>query len=261
MKYATTQASSDVKPWPYPAIVAHRGGGNLAPENTLAAIDTAVRYGHTMIEFDVKLSQDDAIFLLHDDTLERTSNGQGIAGHLCWRQLQQLDAGSWFSDAFRGESLPLLSQVAQRCRQHDIMANIEIKPGPGTGTRTGQRVASAACTLWQGMTPPLISSFDLLALRAAQQTAAELPRGLLLDKWRDDWQSLTDELDCLSVHLNHQLLDPQRIGMLQRAGLRILAYTVNHAERAAELLRLGVDCICTDRIDIINADLTGQVHY
>lgn len=65
--------------WPYPRIVAHRGGGKLAPENTLAAIDVGARYGHTMIEFDAKLSKDGQIFLLHDDNLERTSNGWGVA--------------------------------------------------------------------------------------------------------------------------------------------------------------------------------------
>ncbi|WP_025472337.1 glycerophosphodiester phosphodiesterase family protein, partial [Yersinia pestis] len=93
--------------WPYPPIVAHRGGGSLAPENTLAAIDVGARYGHKMIEFDAKLSQDGQIFLLHDDTLERTSNGWGVAGELTWEKLIQLDAGDWFSKAFRGERLPL----------------------------------------------------------------------------------------------------------------------------------------------------------
>ncbi len=72
--------------WPYPHIVAHRGGGKLAPENTLAAIDVGARYGHTMIEFDAKLSKDGEIFLLHDDNLERTSNGWGVAGELPWQR-------------------------------------------------------------------------------------------------------------------------------------------------------------------------------
>ncbi|MCU6319507.1 glycerophosphodiester phosphodiesterase family protein, partial [Klebsiella aerogenes] len=97
--------------WPYPHIVAHRGGGKLAPENTLAAIDVGARYGHTMIEFDAKLSKDGQIFLLHDDNLERTSNGWGVAGELSWDDLLKVDAGSWYSREFKGEPLPLLSQV------------------------------------------------------------------------------------------------------------------------------------------------------
>jgi glycerophosphoryl diester phosphodiesterase len=237
--------------WPYPHIVAHRGGGKLAPENTLAAIDTGARFGHTMIEFDVKLSQDGQIFLLHDDNLERTSNGWGVAGRLPWSDLLQVDAGSWFSRDFKGEPLPLLSQVAQRCREHGMMANIEIKPTTGTGPLTGETVARAARELWAEMTPPLLSSFDIDALAAAHQAAPELPRGLLLDEWRDDWRALTTQLGCVSIHLNHRLLDEARIAALKDAGLRILVYTVNKPERAAELLRAGVDAICTDRIDII----------
>ena len=240
--------------WPYPHIVAHRGGGKLAPENTLAAIDVGAQLGHTMIEFDVKLSRDGHIFLLHDDNLERTSNGWGVAGHLTWNELLNVDAGGWFSGEFKGEPLPLLSQVAERCREHSMMANIEIKPTTGTGPQTGKAVALAAQTLWQGMTAPLISSFEIDALEAAQQAAPELPRGLLLDEWRDDWHQLTTRLNCVSIHLNHTLLDEARIKTLKEAGLRILVYTVNSPQRAAQLLGWGVDCICTDRIDRIGPD-------
>lgn len=240
--------------WPYPRIVAHRGGGKRAPENTLAAIDVGARYGHTMIEFDAKLSQDGQIFLLHDDTLERTSNGWGVAGELTWNELLHVDAGSWFSREFKGEKLPLLADVAARCREHGMLANIEIKPTTGTGPLTGKAVALAARALWQGMTPPLLSSFEVDALEAAQAAAPELPRGLLLDAWRDDWQALTRRLECVSIHLNHKLLDAARVDMLKAAGLHILVYTVNSPQRAAELLNWGVDCICTDAIDVIGPD-------
>lgn len=240
--------------WPYPRIVAHRGGGKLAPENTLAAIDVGAHYGHKMIEFDAKLSKDGQIFLLHDDNLERTSNGWGVAGELAWNDLLKVDAGSWFSGEFKGEHLPLLSEVADRCRQHGLMANIEIKPTTGTGALTGKTVALAARSLWAGMTAPLLSSFEIDALEAALEAAPELPRGLLLDEWRDDWQALTSRLKCVSIHLNHRLLDEARVRMLREAGLRILVYTVNQPQRAAELLSWGVDCICTDKIDLIGPD-------
>lgn len=207
--------------WPYPHIVAHRGGGKLAPENTTAAIDVGARYGHTMIEFDAKLSKDGEIFLLHDDNLERTSNGWGVAGELPWRDLLKVDAGSWFSGEFKGEPLPLLAEVADRCRQHGMMANIEIKPTTGTGPLTGKVIAIAARELWEGMTAPLLSSFDIDALEAAQAAVPELPRGLLLDAWREDWRALTTRLGCVSIHLNHKLLDEARVTLLKEAGLHI----------------------------------------
>jgi glycerophosphoryl diester phosphodiesterase len=237
--------------WPYPSIVAHRGGGKLAPENTLAAIDVGARYGHTMIEFDAKLTRDGKIFLLHDDTLERTSNGWGIAGDLSWDELLNVDAGSWYSRQFKGEPLPLLSQVAERCREHGMMANIEIKPTTGTEAETGKAVALAARELWQGQTSPLLSSFAIEALEAAQNVAPELPRGLLLDEWRDDWREITDRLGCVSIHLNHKLLNEARVRALKAAGLHNLVYTVNVPQRAKTLLGWGVDAICTDRIDEI----------
>ncbi|XTZ38693.1 glycerophosphodiester phosphodiesterase [Salmonella enterica] len=237
--------------WPYPHIVAHRGGGKLAPENTLAAIDVGASFGHKMIEFDAKLSKDGQIFLLHDDNLERTSNGWGVAGELRWDDLLKVDAGSWFSGEYKGEPLPLLSQVAERCRQHGMMANIEIKPTTGSGALTGKTVALAARDLWADMPAPLLSSFEIDALEAAQQAVPELPRGLLLDEWRDDWREVTSRLECVSIHLNHRLLDEARVKMLREAGLHILVYTVNQPQRAAELLRWGVDCICTDKIDVI----------
>jgi len=242
------------KTWPYPAIVAHRGGGKLAPENTLAGIDTGARLGHKMIEFDVKLSLDSEIFLLHDDTLDRTSNGWGIAGQLPWEKLLQLDVGGWFGNDFAGERLPLLSQVAERCASYNMMANIEIKPTTGLEAETGRVVALAARELWQNQTAPLLSSFSYDALAAAMQAVPELPRGLLLHEWHDDWQQMTESLDCISVHFNHKVLNQERVAALKAAGLRILVYTVNQPERARALLSWGVDAICTDRIDLLSAD-------
>ncbi|PKH23820.1 glycerophosphodiester phosphodiesterase [Enterobacterales bacterium CwR94] len=242
------------KSWPYPTIVAHRGGGHRAPENTLAAIDVGAQYGHQMIEFDAKLSADGEIFLLHDDTLDRTSNGWGDAGKLNWAELVSFDAGEWFNDAYRGERLPLLSQVAAKCREHSMMANIEIKPSPGVEAKTGQAVALAARQLWQGQTAPLLSSFSYEALAAAQAAVPELPRGLLLDAWQDDWPALTQALDCVSIHLNYRVLTPARTALLKAAGLRVLVYTVNQSDKARELLSWGVDAICTDAIDTLLPD-------
>jgi len=242
--------------WPYPHIVAHRGGGKLAPENTLAGIDTAARLGHKMIEFDAKLSLDGEIFLLHDDTLDRTSNGWGLAGQLPWEKLLRLDVGSWFSKAFARERLPLMAEVAERCAKYQMMANIEIKPTIGLDAETGHAVAVAARDFWHTQIPPLLSSFSTQALEAAKQAAPELPRGLLLHEWREDWLSLIQDLDCISIHLNHKILDEARVAVLKTAGLRVLVYTVNSPERARTLLKWGVDAICTDRIDLLGPDFS-----
>ncbi|HEX3616639.1 MAG TPA: glycerophosphodiester phosphodiesterase family protein, partial [Solirubrobacteraceae bacterium] len=117
--------------WPYPRAVAHRGGGTLAPENTLAGIRTGVKFGLKMIEFDAKLSADNAVFLLHDDHVDRTSDGRGAAAQMDYASIARLDAGSSFGAAFKGERMPTLDEVAAACGQYGLAANIEIKPCPG----------------------------------------------------------------------------------------------------------------------------------
>ncbi|KAA0088240.1 glycerophosphodiester phosphodiesterase [Paraburkholderia sp. T12-10] len=241
--------------WPYPRIVAHRGGGALAPENTLAAIETGARLGLRMIEFDAKLSADDVPFLLHDDTVDRTSNGRGAAARKTYTELAALDAGSWFDTRFRDERMPTLVQVHERCVALGLAANIEIKPCPGREVVTGRLVAQEAARLWQGVEPPpLLSSFSFDALAAARDEQPELPRGLLFGAVPPDWRAQTDALGCVSLHVDHRKLDAGLVAGIKAAGLHLLAYTVNDPARALMLAHWGVDAVCTDRIDLIGAD-------
>ena len=250
-----SSSASAPRGWPYPRIVAHRGGGSLAPENTLAAIDTGADRGLKMIEFDAKLSADDIVFLLHDDTVDRTSNGRGAAARKLYAELAVLDAGSWFDARFAGERMPTLAQVHERCTARDLAANIEIKPCPGREVITGARVAHEAALLWQGAdVPPLLSSFSFDALAAARNARPSLPRGLLFGAVPRDWHELTEALGCVSLHADHRRLDARLVNDIKEAGLFILAYTVNDPQRARTLGQWGVDTICTDRIDLIGAD-------
>lgn len=241
--------------WPYPRVVAHRGGGTLAPENTLAAIETGARLGLKMIEFDAKLSADNVPFLLHDDTVDRTSDGHGAAARMRYEALARLDAGSWFDLRFAGEWMPALDEVAGHCRELGLAANVEIKPCPGRETLTGEIVARETARLWDGVVPPpLLSSFSFEALRAARAAAVALPRGLLFDAVPSDWRQQAMALGCVSLHADHRYLTAPLVAAIKDAGLRVLAYTVNAPERASELASWGVDAICTDRIDLIGGD-------
>ena len=151
--------------WRYPRFCAHRGAGKLAPENTLAAFRLGHAHGYRMAEFDVKLSADGVAFLLHDATLDRTTNAQGRADARTWRELSQLDAGSWHSPAYAGEPLPTLAAIARWSIAHDVAVNIEIKPTPGRERESGAAIALDAATSWAGArTPPLLSSFSEDAL-------------------------------------------------------------------------------------------------
>jgi glycerophosphoryl diester phosphodiesterase len=239
--------------WPYPRWIAHRGAGKLAPENTLAAFRTGATHGYRMFECDAKLSHDGVPFLLHDATLQRTTNGHGIAGELDWQALSRLDAGRWHSRGFAGEPLPTLEAVAGYCIGNNYLLNIEIKPTPGAERRTGEVVAATAARLWDGQpVPPLLTSFQPEALQGARDAAAGLPRGLLLDTLWTGWLETALTLGCVAVVCNHALWDRSSLTQARSAGLRCLCYTVNDEWAAHRLLDLGIDGIITDRVDLFS---------
>jgi glycerophosphoryl diester phosphodiesterase len=235
--------------WPFPRIIAHRGGGSLAPENTLAAIRLGQSLGYSAHEFDVKLTLDDRSILLHDATLERTTNGTGRAADLVFDELRALDAGSWHSDAFRGENVPAFAEVAQVLLSKGTLADIEIKPTPGFDWRTGTRVALEAQQLWSGApAKPLFTSFSYEALMAAKEAAPEIPRGWLISQFTDaDWKRLED-LEAEALVTNHRNFPPAEIERVKTAGYRVIVYTVNEAAVAQEYLDAGIDAIVTDNL-------------
>ena len=239
--------------WPYPRWVAHRGAGKLAPENTLAAFRYGASHGYRMFECDVKLSSDDVPFLMHDATLNRTTNGRGVGGEAPWSVLSQLDAGSWHSRAFAGEPLASLESIARYCLHNSYFLNIEIKPTPGTERHTGEVVARHAQRLWKGVSvPPLLTSFSLQALEGAQAAAPQLPRGLLLDTLRVGWIESALMLGCVAVVCNYALWDTSTVTQAKSAGFKTLSYTVNDEWAAQRLIDLGTDGIITDRVDLFS---------
>jgi glycerophosphoryl diester phosphodiesterase len=251
----------DLSAWPYPRWVAHRGAGKLAPENTLAAFRVGASHGFRMFECDVKLSSDGVPFLLHDATLQRTTNARAklgtgnsaVGGDHPWGRLAQLDAGSWHSRAFAGEPLPTLGNIAAFCIRNGYFLNIEIKPTPGTERHTGEVVAREAARLWSGQAvPPLLTSFEPDALRGALDSAPGLPRGLLLDTLWSGWLETALTLDCRAIVCNHALWDRSSVTQAQSAGFRALSYTVNDEWAAQRLMDLGTDGIITDRVDLFS---------
>jgi glycerophosphoryl diester phosphodiesterase len=242
-------------PWPYPRWIAHRGAGKLAPENTLAAFRLGAQHGYRMAECDAKLSADGAVFLLHDDTLDRTTDGHGTAGDQPWSVLARRDAGGWHSRHYAGEPLPSLEAVARFCRANACLLNIEIKPTPGLEEETGREVAREAARLWNGAgTPPLLTSFQPPSLVGAQATAPHLPRGLLLEKLWDGWLDVAQRLSCVAVVCDQVLWDADTLEAVHGAGMRALAYTVNDPREADRLWSLHIDGLITDRVDLFAPD-------
>ena len=246
-----TQSHSD---WPYPKLIAHRGAGRHAPENTLAAMRKGVSHGYTMMEYDVKLSRDGIALLLHDDRLDRTSNATGNAADKTWAELSVVDAGSWHSAQYAGEPIPSLHAIAAYTQANHILSNVEIKPHTGLETETGKQVALLVRQLWQGSAvPPLLSSFSEDALQAAMEVAPELPRALLLeDEVPTDWQERAQRLQCQGLNLNDKHTTRQIVEDMRAAGYTVAIWTVNNEARARELLSWGCNAIFTDEVTALS---------
>lgn len=230
--------------WPLPRWFAHRGGGSLAPENTLAGIRLAARLGFRAVEFDVMLTADGTPVLIHDETLERTTNG---AGHVC----DTPDAVLFALDAGNGERLPRFAEAAALCRELGLLANVEIKPAAGHEVATAEVVARLTAEHWRGAdVQPLISSFSLAALEAARDLAPEIRRGVLFEKPPADWLAQLRRLQAVSLHCDADLLTDEVLAEARAHDIPVLCYTVNTEKQAKMLFARGVSTLFTDRLDL-----------
>ncbi len=225
-----------------PHIIGHRGAAGIAPENTLGGFRAAAALGVSWVEFDVQMTADGRAVVLHDDTLDRTTDGGGPVTALSLDEIAAFDAGLWFDPAFAGETVPTLEEAIDLLGDLGVGANIEIKQPADAAA-----VSTLVDAIWPETLPlPLISSFSTAALGAARDAAPRLPRGLLLDVPGSDWRDLAVEVDAASIHCNHLHLTSAKSREIRSAGYPLLAYTVNHAGRAEELFGWGVNAIFSD---------------
>src|SRR3954470_9308428 len=229
-------------PWPYPKIVAHRGGGAFAPENTLGALRFGASLGFRAVEFDVMLAGDGTPVLIHDETTDRTTGVHGEVPKMSFAQLNEL-------------SIPSFEEAGKLCRVLGLWANVEIKPAKGHERATGEAVARMARALWRGAeVQPVLSSFSVDALASARAAVPELPRGYLVDALPADWEAEAKRIKCFSVHGNQKKLSQAQAKAILGAGYGLLCWTVNDPAVARRLLAWGVDCLVTDALKDIGPD-------
>jgi glycerophosphoryl diester phosphodiesterase len=234
--------------WPYPRIVAHRGGGRLAPENTLGAIRLGASMGFRGVEFDVMLAGDGTPVVIHDETVDRTTDGKGEVSKMSFAELSAFSID-------KAEKIPRYEDAVHLCRELGIWANVEIKPAKGHERATGEAVARMTRELWRGAPlAPVLSSFSIEALEAAQVVAPELPRGYLVSKVPETWDATMQRLGCVALHCHYQSLGGKLAADIHEAGYAILLWTVNEPDEARRLLAIGANCLVTDALDRIGPD-------
>ncbi|MBM3521343.1 MAG: glycerophosphodiester phosphodiesterase [Alphaproteobacteria bacterium] len=232
-----------------PVIIGHRGAKSNAPENTLAGLRRAHEEGAPWVEFDVKLTKDNVPVLIHDETLERTTNGRGPVRDLTLASIKLVDAGcpAQFGDRFKGERIPTLEEALTLLRELGMGFNLEIKPCPGRERETAVAAVRMVQRLWPAQAPvPIISSFKLPSLEAARATAPALPRGYLAERLEAGWVESAKRLDCATIHPGYRALTVAQVRLAKQHGFPVLTWTVNEPARAVELRGWGVDSLITD---------------
>lgn len=223
-------------PWPKPQrddglwVIGHRGAAGLAPENTLASFEHAVRLGVDAVELDVHLSADERLVVIHDERVDRTTNGSGTVGGMPFAALRSLDAGG-------GECVPTLDEVLETVPAR-IAVNIELK-----GRRTAAPVARAIAG---GKRPLLVSAFDHGELARFHGLCPAVPCAPLLGRWRRDVLDTAHSLGAWSVNIADRIAEAATVDAVRASGCLCLVYTVNDAERAAALRAMGVAGVFSD---------------
>ena len=236
-----------------PPIIGHRGSADLAPENTLAGLRRAYEEGASFVEFDVKVTADRVPVLIHDERLRRTTDGRGKVAHTVFEDIRRLDAGSGFDPAFAGEPVPTLEEALALCIELGLGVNLELKPCPGLAEETARIALATLGEIWPDhLPPPLISSFDQMALAKAMDLRPDLPRGLLVTRLSlTRWPAAVARFGARSLNVGDRWIKPKHVETAARLGVPVLVYTVNDPDRARALWNMGVTSIFTDRVDLM----------
>ncbi|MGB7874041.1 MAG: glycerophosphodiester phosphodiesterase family protein [Anaerolineales bacterium] len=236
-----------MRDWPRPLILAHRGASVEAPENTLAAFELALEQGAHGVELDAKLTVDGEVVVIHDPTVDRTTQGRGRVSQLTLAALQELDAGSFFSEKYSGEKIPTLARVFEAIGDRALI-NVEL-----TNYKTPRDgLANKVCGLVKrfGLEERILfSSFLPSNLKRTRSLLPGIPRGLLaLDGWPGWWaRSFGFNFgDYQALHPNLRDTTPQQIARVHRLKRRVYVYTVNAVEDMRHLINWGVDGLITD---------------
>jgi len=230
-----------------PVIFAHRGSSAHAPENTLAAFKLAVQQQAMAIELDVKLTADGQVVVIHDDTVDRTTNGTGWVNSLTLTELKQLEAGSKFDPEYQSERIPTLAQVFESVG-NQIFIDVELKNYTSPTNDLPDKVISLVKE-YNLESSVMLSSFNMIALIRARALMPEIPLGLIAIKGLAGitLRSKLVRFDpLLAFHPHYLDVSPQLIQATHQAGARIHTYTVNQPDLMRQLFISGVDGIFTD---------------
>lgn len=225
-------------------VMAHRGYSSKAPENTMPAFELALEAGSGGIELDVHLTKDGEVVVIHDSTLERTTNGKGsVEGHTL-AELREFDAGSWFSPEFSGTKLPSLREVLELIRDRNVLLNVETKAALGFDQlNEALALLIDEYSLWERT---IISSFNHYALVHIKGIRPQARTGILYNCGLVNPWIYAKSIGASALHPHHKTMIPDLVQAAQANGMMVNVWTVDEAMDVEQAIRNKVDSIITN---------------
>ena len=231
-------------------LTSHRGVPSKAPENTLTGLRLAGELGAQWVEIDTQLTKDLVPVVMHDNSVDRTTNGKGLVRELTAAEIAELDAGSWYGEAFAGESVPTLTAALEECKRMGGTLNLELKVYPqDSADALVKQVLKALDETQYPQDKLLFSSFSAEALGVLRQALPNVRRGLCTEEADLDIKPLMKQASLYSVHINFRNATKQFVHKLRNAGAAVAVWTLNDSTQADYFFGLGVENIITDTIN------------
>jgi glycerophosphoryl diester phosphodiesterase len=227
-------------------LIAHRGASGHAPENTLAAFKKAVSLGATFIETDLQLTRDTRLVAIHDETVNRTTNGKGAVHDMTLAEIRRLDAGSWFGSEFAGERLPTLDEILEFAKKNDVVFYLELKPAGSWG---GEHALVSNLRESGQIARTVVISFDASILAAVRKIEPTLMTALLYDGQIEKPLERALEVGARQLAVRGDLVTPWLLTAARKKDLQVVCWTINHSAHMRLLMSAGVDGIMSDYPD------------
>jgi glycerophosphoryl diester phosphodiesterase len=248
--------------WPHQAsclVIGHRGAMGYTPENTLVSFEEGVRRGADLIELDVQLSQDGMVVVIHDTSVDRTTDGSGFIRDLPWKKIKTFDAGVWFGPDYAQEGIPTLVDVIDKFRsrkttkKHNVGFVIELKTVRGSGGSLADAVV--ALLLREEFTDRcLVISFDAVALQEVRVAHKTLPTGLLFNEDTEEGRIVQAKaIGAQAIFPRKTWVTSRGVTSAHKAGLAVGVWTCNTPNEMKRMVTCGVDAIATNYPDRLRA--------
>lgn len=236
-----------MEPQTTPILIAHRGGAHEAPENTMASFRHAIEIGAKYVELDVQMSRDNELVVIHDETLDRTTDGSGPIREYTLEELKRLDAGSKFSHLYRDERIPTLREVLELCVGAGVGVVVELK-SPHLNPGLEEKVAALLGEMWlRGAENIWCISFDHASIRKMRTLDPAVPLGYLFEWNEPSFVVADDTVQALCPYYKTPLAYPEQVAEAHRLGKFVFVYTANEADEMRALYDAGIDGMVSDR--------------